>query len=161
VNRETAKGLIERAIAAAPEDARCLLARACTHVEDQEGQEGQIKDATDALKLQPKFTEADLFLATILAKRGSVDEACNHLESALNELPTRRELTSTFVDTAMSVAATGFGERVSRLIEEHPYGSTMEPLAVALKLIRGEKPIVAKEVMDVAEDIAGTSGTNL
>jgi len=34
----------------------------------------------------------------------------------------------------------------------------MEPLAVALKLKRGETPIVAKEVLDVAKDIAKTAG---
>jgi hypothetical protein len=37
------------------------------------------------------------------------------------------------------------------------YGSTMEPLVVALKLKRGESPIVAKEVLEVAFDIAAGS----
>jgi hypothetical protein len=32
-----------------------------------------------------------------------------------------------------------------------------EPLAVALKLKRGEKPVVAKEILAVAEDIAGAA----
>jgi hypothetical protein len=63
-----------------------------------------------------------------------------------------------FVDATMAVAASGVGERVSQLIEEDPYGSTLEPLTVALKLTRGEKPVVAKEVMAVAEDIASGLG---
>jgi hypothetical protein len=50
----------------------------------------------------------------------------------------------------MAIAAAGGGEQVSRMIEEQAYGTAMEPLAVGLKLKRGETPIVAKEVLDVA-----------
>jgi hypothetical protein len=57
----------------------------------------------------------------------------------------------------MMVAAAEGGDRVSKLIETHEHGSSIEPLAVALKLKRGEKPVVAKEILAVAEDIAKAS----
>lgn len=156
VGREEAEKLIDRAVAAGPRDPRCFLARAQLRDEDPKS---QIADATEALKLRPSFIEARLFLIPLLAGRGDIDAAFVHLKTALGELPTRRELISAFVDATMVVAASGASERVSKLIEEDAYGSTLEPLAVALKLKRGEKPVVAKEVMAVAEDIAGGLGT--
>src|SRR5215475_9978476 len=81
-------------------------------------------------------------------------EFSGQLKAALVELPTRRELIPTFVDAAMAIATSGESERVSRLIEQDSHGSTLEPLTVAPKLKRGEKPVLAKEVMAVAEDIA-------
>jgi hypothetical protein len=86
-----------------------------------------------------------------------MNKAIEHLKAALDELPRRRELIPVFVDATMAVAAAGAGERVSKLIEEHEYCSSIEPLAVALKLKRGEKPVVAKEILAVAEDIAGAA----
>ena len=156
VERDEAKKLIERALSAGPRDARCLLARA----QSRDGEpEFQIKDASEALRLRPSFIEAHLFLISLLVKRGEIEEAFSHLKAALIELPTRRELIPAFVDAAMAIAASGEGERVSHLIEEDSYGSALEPLTVALKLKRGEKPVVAKEVMAVAEDIAGGSSS--
>ena len=89
-------------------------------------------------------------MTPIFAKRGNLEDALRHLKLALDELPTRRELIPLFSDATMAIAAAGGGEQVSRMIEEHAYGTAMEPLAVGLKLKRGETPIVAKEVLDVA-----------
>jgi hypothetical protein len=94
----------------------------------------------------------------ILAKRGDLDGAIEHLKASLDELPRRRDLVPEFVDAVMAIASTGGDNRVSELIENHAYGSSIEPLAVALKLRRGEKPIVAKEILAVAEDIAEAAG---
>jgi hypothetical protein len=79
------------------------------------------------------------------------------LTAALDLLAARRELISKFVDTAIVVAKAGASARVSSLLEKHPQGSTLEPLAIAIKLIRGENPVVATEVMAVAKDIAETT----
>jgi tetratricopeptide (TPR) repeat protein len=150
-SRDEAKQFIERAIKAGPNDSRVLLARA--HLNDSDPK-SQIADANQALDKNPRFIEARLFLMPILAKQGDIELAISHLKAALDELPKRRELIPMLVDAAMAVASEGGGERVSELIEAHPFASSIEPLTVALKLKRGEKPIVAKEILAVAEDIA-------
>jgi hypothetical protein len=62
-----------------------------------------------------------------------------------------------FVDAAMAVAAAGHGDGVSSMLMKDEFGSTMEPLVVALRIKRGDTPIVAKEVMEVAMDIANNA----
>jgi hypothetical protein len=42
-------------------------------------------------------------------------------------------------------------------LNKDEFGSTMEPLIVALRIKRGDTPIVAKEVMEVAMDIANNA----
>jgi hypothetical protein len=54
----------------------------------------------------------------------------------------------------MAAAAAGHGDRVSEILKQDEFGSKMEPLTVALRIKRGDKPVVAKEVWEVALDIA-------
>jgi tetratricopeptide (TPR) repeat protein len=154
VDRKEGEALIQRALAANPEDHRVLLARAYLHQNDLES---QIEDATEAVRLERAFAEAHLFLCQVLLKQGRMEEALAHLDDALKELPRRRELTPAFVDAAMALAGSGQSEQVSAMLAKDEYGSTMEPLIVTLKLKRGESPIVAKEVLEVAFDIAAGS----
>jgi hypothetical protein len=51
------------------------------------------------------------------------------------------------------VAVHDRGERLSALLAQHDNAIAVEPLWVALQMLRGEKPLVAKEVSDVAWDI--------
>jgi hypothetical protein len=62
-----------------------------------------------------------------------------------------------FVDAAMAAAAAGHGDRVSEILNQDEFGSKMEPLTVALRIKRGDKPVVAKEVLEVALDIANSA----
>jgi hypothetical protein len=64
-----------------------------------------------------------------------------------------------FVDAAMAMA--GAGEGVSSMLNKDEFGSSMEPLIVALRIKRGDSPIVAKEVMEVAMDSAAVSARML
>jgi hypothetical protein len=61
----------------------------------------------------------------------------------------------------MALAQAGFSERISSLLAKDEYGANMEPLIVALKLKRGDSPIVAKEVLEVARDIAQVGTTTV
>lgn len=151
VDRDEGEDLIARAMASDPSDHRCLLARA--HLR-RDNPESQIADASEAIRLSPSYAEAHLFLVRILLGRGEVDQALDHLKLALKELPRQRELTAMLVDAAMAAAAAGHGDRVSEMLDRDEYGSKMEPLVVALRIKRGEKPVVAKEVWEVASDIA-------
>jgi tetratricopeptide (TPR) repeat protein len=156
VDRAEGEKLIAQAMAAGPSDHRCLLARARLRQDDPES---QIADALEAISLSSSYAEAHLFLARVLLKKGEAERALKHLELGLKELPQQRELTPMFVDTAMVMAAAGLGEQVSAMLAKDEYGSTMEPLTVALRLKRGDSPIVAKEVLEVAIDIATSSAT--
>jgi tetratricopeptide (TPR) repeat protein len=154
VEREEGEELIARAMASDPSDPRCLLARARLR---QDNVESQIEDASEAIRLLPSYAEAHLFLARALLRRNEADRAQEHLELALKELPLQRELTPMFVDAVMAMAAAGHGDSVSRILMKDEFGSTMEPLVVALRIKRGDSPIVAKEVMEVAMDIANNA----
>ena len=150
VSDEEAVALINRAIAVSPEDPRGLLARAQLRTKDPEAQR---RDVELALELDPDFIEAHLFLATLDAAQSSFEDAHRHIEAALGALPNQRELIPIFVSAAMTVAAHDKGERLSALLAQHDNAIVVEPLWVALQMLRGEKPLVAKEVSDVAWDI--------
>jgi tetratricopeptide (TPR) repeat protein len=151
VHRDEGEELIARAMASNPSDHRSLLARARLR---QDNPESQIADASEAIRLSSSFAEAHLFLTRILLGRDEAPRALDHLKLALKELPRQRELTAMFVDVAMAAAAAGHGDRVTEILNQDEFGSKMEPLLVALRLKRGDKPVVAKEVMEVALDIA-------
>jgi tetratricopeptide (TPR) repeat protein len=157
VDREEGEALIARAMASNPADHRCLLARARLR---KDNLESQIADASEAIRLSSSYAEAHLFLTQAFLSRNEADRALEHLGLALKELPQRRELTPMFVDAAMAMAALGHGDRVSSMLTKDEFGASMEPLIVALRLKRGDSPIVAKEVMEVAMDIA-TSAPSL
>lgn len=156
VRRDEGEQLIARAMASDPSDPRCLLARARLR---QDNLESQIEDTSEAIRLSPAYAEAHLFLTQPLLRRNEVERAQRHLEFALKELPQQRELTSMFVDAAMAVAAAGGVDGVSNMLEKDEFGSSMEPLIVALRIKRGDKPIAAKEVLEVALDIANGART--
>jgi tetratricopeptide (TPR) repeat protein len=157
VDRDEGEELIARAMASDPSDRRCLLARARLR---QDNPESQIDDASAAVRLSSSYAEAHLFLTRVLLGRNQADRALEHLELALKELPQQRELTAMFADAAMAAAAAGQGERVSEILKRDEFGSKMEPLLVALRIKRGDTPVVAKEVMEVALDIAnGAKGS--
>jgi tetratricopeptide (TPR) repeat protein len=157
VDRKEGEELIGRAMASDPTDHRCLLARARLR---QDNLESQIEDATEAIRLSSSYAEAHLFLTRALLSHNEAARAQTHLELALKELPQQRELTPMFVDAAMAVAAAGYGDNVSSILNKNEFGSTMEPLIVALRIKRGDTPIVAKEVMEVAMDIANNASAS-
>ena len=150
VSAEEAAELIEQALNAAPEDPRALLARARLHPSDPEA---QINDAEAALELDPEFIEARLFLASLEAKRENLQDAIDHLETVLTDLPSQRESIPGFVNTAMLTVELDKGTCLSNLLDQHENAVVVEPLVVAVKMLRGEKPVVAKEIADVSWDI--------
>ena len=156
VDQETADALIARAIAADPDDPRSLLARAAIRLDVN----AQIADAEAALELDNNLLEAHLLVSEAKVKVGEIDDAFIHLEDALSLLANQREYIPNFVSTAMSLAQTGHSARVAETIANDEFGPSLEPLSVALKLIGGQNPLVAKEVMEVALDIVAGASRN-
>lgn len=68
-------------------------------------------------------------------------------------LARRRELLSGLVDAAVVLARRGHVDLVAHAIREAEALEYLEPLHVALQLLKGEAPLVAKEVEEVAADI--------
>jgi len=142
--------LIALASKARPGDPRVLLARALSqHADFQK----QVEDAQAALEGSPRFTDARVLLAQLMARRRDLGTAIGHLSSALDELPERRELIPAFVSAGMATAQIDGGAALGALLDNHPNTQTVEPLAVAIKIMRGESPVVAREIAQVAEDI--------
>ncbi|MDE0511651.1 MAG: tetratricopeptide repeat protein [Gammaproteobacteria bacterium] len=150
VSADESVELIERAITANPEDPRVLLARARLNPSDPDA---QVEDAEAALNLDTDFLEARLFLASLEANRDNLQGAISHLEAVLTGLPSQRELIPSFVNAAMLTVELDKGACLDNLLDRHENAIAVEPLGVAVKLLRGEKPVVAKEVKDVAWDI--------
>jgi tetratricopeptide (TPR) repeat protein len=149
-----AASLVQRAIDADRDDPRVLLTRAKLGIGTLEDQKS---DARMALERRPDFVEAHLFLAPLEAREGNHVLAVHHLEQALEQLPTQRELIPYFVSSAMAVAAADGGSQIGEMLRRSTHGLAVEPLSVAIRLLGGEYPLVAKEILEVAKDIVRRS----
>lgn len=147
---QDAEDLISRAINADPSDPRCLLARATL---SNRKLSSRIDDVSEALDRDPELTEARLILSPLEARRGDMQAALEHFAMALPDLDSHRELIPAFVNVALDLARRGLAGQVGEILASES-GRTVEPLAVALMLARGETPPVAKEILEVARDIA-------
>jgi len=147
---DEAAELIERAVRKEPKDPRVLLARARLSSNDADA---QLLDAQAALELDSGFVEARLVLASLEASKGNINNAMKQLDAALTHLPRHRELIPSFVSAAMKTTQIDNGECLTDLLDKHENTGVVEPLAVAIRMLRGEEPMVAKEIKDVAWDI--------
>lgn len=150
VDHNEARALLDRAMEIAPGDPRCLATRAQLKIGDAPS---QIADAKAALEIDSNYMEALLLLAPLQAMNGELDTALEHLVHALALLENEREFMPAFVSATMAIAQHDRGERVSQLLEANKASGLIEPLLIALQLMRGEQPRVAKEVFEVAKDI--------
>lgn len=141
--------LIETAHEIAPGHPLVLLARG--RLEDRSLHE-RFEDLSDAVDFDPELAEAKLELAALYARHGDDAEILSLLTEVLPMIPSRMELIPAFVDSAIEIANHGRAELLEGLLAG-PGGGSLEPLLIALKIRRGDKPVVAKEVLDVAEDI--------
>jgi len=112
----------------------------------------RLEDVSDAVGFDPELTEAKLELAALHAQHADDAEVVSLLTEVLPRIPGRMELIPAFVDSAIEIANCGRAELIEKVLAG-PGGESLEPLLIALKIRRGDKPIVAKEVLDVAEDI--------
>jgi tetratricopeptide (TPR) repeat protein len=147
-----AEELIDRALTTNSQDPRVFLARALLK-RSQRADEDSVVDLRRALEIDPEFVEAKVILAMVEANQGRAEAAISHLTDAMRSLGRRRELLSGLVDAAVALAHQGHVDLVARAIREANALEYLEPLDVALQLLKGEAPLVAKEVEEVAADI--------
>ena len=148
-DEQKAEELISRAIESDPDDPRVLLARSRLSSRDLTD---RLEDASKALSRDSELTEAHVELAIMLTHHGKSEDAIKHLAEALRVIPSRMEIIPAFVNASLHLVNKGFLEDVSTLLTGDQ-GRPVEPLAVALQIRRGEKPVVAKEIEEVANDI--------
>jgi uncharacterized protein YlzI (FlbEa/FlbD family) len=70
----------------------------------------------------------------------------------LRYLPEQMELVPYFVSSTIQLIHRGYVDDVLKLLSTE-LADVVEPLAVAIKMYSGQKPVVAKEVEEVASDI--------
>jgi Tfp pilus assembly protein PilF len=150
-DEQNAEELIGRAHESEPGDPRVLLARSRLNSRDLND---RLADASKALSQDSELTEAHIELAILLTNRGEREAALEHLAEALRAIPSRMEIIPAFVNASLHLVSKGFLDDVSALLTGDQ-GRPVEPLAVALQIFRGEKPVVAKEIEEVAHDILG------
>lgn len=146
--------LIDTAQGIAPEHPLVLLARGRLEARSLDE---RLEDLSDAVDFDPELGEAKLELAALHARHGDNEEIVRLLGEALQTIPSRMELIPAFVDSAIEIANQGRAELIEEVLSG-PGGASLEPLLIALKMHRGHKPVVAKEVLDVAEDILKRMG---
>jgi tetratricopeptide (TPR) repeat protein/DNA-binding transcriptional regulator YhcF (GntR family) len=141
--------LIEAAHGVAPGHPRVLLARG--RLAERSLAE-RMEDVREAIEVAPDLAEAKLELAVLYSRHGVEEQVALLLSDVLSTVPERMELIPLFVESAISIANCGMAEVIEQVLAE-PAGASLEPLLIALKMRRGETPVVAKEVNDVALDI--------
>lgn len=148
---------VSKAVAASPQDARVFLARALVR-----RAQGAIADCIDDLRLSleisPRFNEAKLMLARVVAEHRDPALAVSLVGEVLTGLERRRELLSGVIDVTIVLAQRGHANEVRDEIERRNVQELLEPLLVALDIFQGLSPVKAKEVMEVAQDIAARMG---
>lgn len=148
-DNEEANDLIDAAHDIAPGHPLVLLARGRLNGRSLAE---RLEDVRDAVDFDPDLAEAKLELAALYARDGDAGEIARPLTEVLPTLPSRMELIPAFVDSAIEIANCGHADVIEQVLEG-PGGTSLEPLLIALKMSRGETPVVAKEVRDVALDI--------
>lgn len=146
---EEANDLIDAAHDIAPGHPLVLLARGRLNGRSLAE---RLEDVRDAVDFDPDLAEAKLELAALHARDGDAAKIAELLSEVVQTIPSRMELIPAFVDSAIEIANCGHADILERVLEG-PGGTSLEPLLIALKMSRGEAPVVAKEVRDVALDI--------
>ncbi|TPN92822.1 tetratricopeptide repeat protein [Mesorhizobium sp. B1-1-5] len=141
--------LIERAIAVDAGDPQALLARSRLH--DRKITQ-RIKDAKDALSKDRRLIDAHIELAALYGREGDRPRVVRHLSAAFQGVGMRMEVIPALVGCTIQLLAQGFLTEIEALLSSD-LASSVEPLAVAVLKYSGKKPVVAKEVEEVADDI--------
>ncbi len=152
-NLALAEEWVTKAVAANPKDARVFLARGL--VRRAQGLVDEcIADLEQSIEILPRFVEAKLLLVKVTAEHRDPPTALKLLAEVLAVLDRRRELLSGVVDATVALARRGLTKEIQRVFEDANVQEILEPLVVALELSQGNTPVKAKEVLEVARDIA-------
>ena len=94
------------------------------------------------------------FLAGIRGLQNKWQEALKEAMPFLAAVPTSDEARTQATDFLIEAAAAGFAREALELLRNSPALEVLEPLEVGLRLYMGQKPRVAREILDVGHDVA-------
>lgn len=112
----------------------------------------RIVDAESALAGDRRLTEAPIELAVLYGKSGDKAEFRSHFDAALETIATRMEVIPALVACTIQAIKHGYLPEVIEALTPDR-AKPVEPLSVAVQKFSGSKPVVAKEIEEVADDI--------
>lgn len=122
----------------------------------------RLNDIQRAIEIDSDLAEGKLALAELHSLLDDDEKVASLMSEVLAAVRHRMELIPSFVDSAIEIV----GHDKAHIMEQvlaGPGGGLFEPLLVALQMLRGDNPVIAKEVEDVAFDIferiKGRNGT--
>jgi Flp pilus assembly protein TadD len=92
-------------------------------------------------------------LMLVLALSGKWKEAIQISSPVLAASATEDELQNSMISFAINAAAAGYSREILKQLSSSKGADSFEPLMVGLQIHNGESPIVAKEIMEIAQDI--------
>ena len=93
-------------------------------------------------------------LVTVLGSQKKWEEALKESVPLLAAASAQQEAIGRASDFLINAAAAGHAKEALRTVTNSAAASALEPLIVGLRLFLGEKPRVAKEILEVGQDVA-------
>ena len=93
-------------------------------------------------------------LVTLLGLQGKWEEALKESVPLLDAASAQEDAVGKTSDFVIKAAAAGHAKEALRTVTNSAAALALEPLIVGLRLFLGEKPRVAKEILEVGQDVA-------
>jgi hypothetical protein len=93
-------------------------------------------------------------LARVLAAQERWEEALAACRPALDAAPGEERALQSASEFLIEAAAAGHAREALEALMASAGAASMEPLAVGLRILRGESPLVAREILEVGQDVA-------
>ena len=93
-------------------------------------------------------------LVTLLRLQGKWEEALKESVPLLDAASAQEDAVGTASDFLIEAASASHAKEALRTVTNSAGASALEPLIVGLRLFLGEKPRVAKEILEVGQDVA-------
>lgn len=129
------------------------LARFVADSELSEGFEEAESWAREAVAKEPSWRAARS-LAYVLAARGKWKEMLQASRPVLDAAATEESAQRSATDLLIRAAAGGHVREALDALAASKGAAALEPLAVGLRICAGETPLVAKEILEVGQDVA-------
>jgi tetratricopeptide (TPR) repeat protein len=142
----------DRALALTPESGGIWYNRGI--VLDRLGRDYEALESYNrALALEPSRGSALLWRAKLLGKQGEWKKAVEGAPSILRDDTLLKKALDPIIEFLIGAVAAGEGNEVLRIINASGRAETLEPLVVAIQCLAGTEGDVAREVVEVANDV--------
>jgi tetratricopeptide (TPR) repeat protein len=108
-----------------------------------------------SLEIVPTNWLANYLLAALLLDQKKWTELWDRMPIFLTALEEKEEeATKIVINFLIQIAANGHAAKVLQIVSEAKVAADLEPLMVGLKIVLGEQPLVAQEILEVGQDVA-------